>query len=111
MDFNEYQREAEKTIPEGMEKESMLINACMGLAGEAGEVIDPVKKWAFQHHDLDLNEIKDELSDVLWYCSELCTACGFSLEEVAIHNIEKLRKRYGEKFDSEKSRNRKEKDS
>lgn len=108
MDFNEYQVEAAKTIPEGMEKDSMLINACMGLAGETGEVIDPVKKWAFQKHDLDLNEVKDELSDVLWYMAELCTACGFNLEDVAVHNITKLRKRYGEKFDSEKSRNRKE---
>lgn len=108
MDFKEYQKEAAKTIPEDMEKESMLINACMGLCGEAGEVSEPVKKWAFQHHDLNLEKIKDEASDVLWYLAELCTACGFSMEDVAKHNIEKLRKRYGERFDAEKSRNREE---
>ena len=48
----------------------------------------------------------DELSDVLWYCAELATALCVDLDFVAEHNINKLKKRYPEGFDADKSINR-----
>jgi NTP pyrophosphatase (non-canonical NTP hydrolase) len=48
----------------------------------------------------------DELGDVMWYVGETAAALGVTLEEVARHNIEKLRKRYPDGFDSDRSLHR-----
>ncbi len=59
-----------------------------------------------QGHELDVEKVLDELGDVLWFAGELCDCMGISLEDVARHNIEKLRARYPEGFSAERSRNR-----
>lgn len=80
--------------------------ACLGLAGETGETLDLLKKFFYHGHDLDLVKVKKEIGDVLWYVSELCSAFGLSLQDVADANIAKLQARYGSQFSEEKSRNR-----
>ena len=113
MDFSEYQEEASKTIPSKLSEDEIVNNAIYGLVGELGELVDIVKKVKFQDHPMTIevvNHLRSELGDVLWYLSELSTGLGFPLQEVAQTNIYKLRKRYGEHFDSEKSQNRKEGD-
>lgn len=113
MDFNEYQEEASKTIPTELSEEEIVNNAIYGLIGEFGELVDIVKKVKFQGHPMTIDvvsHIRSELGDVLWYLAELSTGMGFPLQEVANANIYKLRKRYGERFDSNKSQNRKEGD-
>lgn len=50
----------------------------------------------------------EELGDVLWYCAELAVGLGVTLEDVAAANIDKLRARYPQGFDAERSRNRDE---
>ena len=87
-------------------QKDMLINSVMGLNGEAGEVIDLVKKHLFHNHELDKDKLKLELGDVLWYLAEAAEALGISLEDIAISNIDKLKRRYPEGFDFEKSINR-----
>lgn len=66
MTGNEYQAQAMRTAGEhtGMD---LLINGVMGLAGEAGECVDLVKKVLFQEHDLDRQRLAEELGDVAWY--------------------------------------------
>lgn len=103
MNLNDYQKEASKTIPEDMDKETMGINACFGLAGETGEVVDLVKKHMFQGHKLNKNELILELGDILWYIAEFATALDVDLDDIAEANIKKLRVRYGEKFEVKKS--------
>ena len=71
---------------------------------------DIIKKYKFQGHPLDEEHAKLELGDILWYVNEMAVGLGIDLEEVAWANIKKLRARYGEKFDSQKSQNRKEGD-
>jgi NTP pyrophosphatase (non-canonical NTP hydrolase) len=78
----------------------------MGLNGEAGECIDIFKKYFYQGHELDKEKLIDELGDVLWYIAETCTGIGVTMEEVAKRNIEKLRKRYPDGFEVERSVNR-----
>ena len=81
----------------------LIINACLGLSGEVGEVNDLVKKHLFQGHELNKDELINELGDIAWYLAEAATALEVDLEEILIKNIEKLKKRYPEGFDKNKS--------
>lgn len=106
MDFIEYNSKAMRTVNPNLNWNQLLINASMGLCGEVGEVADEVKKNAFHGHPLNEQAIKKELGDILWYLNLAADLFGYSLEEIAISNIEKLQKRYPDKFSSEASLNR-----
>ena len=108
MTVNEYQKLAMTTLNPELNKKDVLINGVMGLCGESGEAIDIVKKPLAQGHDLDREGLIKELGDIAWYLAETATALDVSLEEVLERNIEKLRKRYPEGFDTEKSRSRRD---
>lgn len=103
MDFNEYQKLAMITRNKEITAKDMLINSVMGLNGEAGEAIDLVKKHLFHNHELDMDKLKLELGDVLWYLAEAAESLDMSLEDIAAANIDKLKKRYPEGFDCERS--------
>ncbi|ASN68268.1 hypothetical protein 10S11_6 [uncultured Caudovirales phage] len=94
MNFREYQDKALKTKGTYTNNINQLINGVMGLNGEAGEVIDVVKKHLYQGHKLDINKIINELGDVLWYINLIADAINIDLEHVAKYNIDKLEKRY-----------------
>ncbi len=108
MTINEYQMLAMTTANKELSRTQMLENGVMGLCGEAGEAIDLVKKHLFHGHELKRDELIKELGDVAWYLAESCTALGVELEEVLTLNIEKLKKRYPEGFDKQRSINRTE---
>ena len=103
MTVNEYQKLAMTTLNPELNKKDVLINGVMGLCGESGEAIDIVKKWLAQGHELDKQKLAKELGDIAWYLAETATALDLDLEEVFAANIEKLRKRYPEGFDSQRS--------
>jgi NTP pyrophosphatase (non-canonical NTP hydrolase) len=107
---NEYQELAMRTVNPKLNKDEMLINSVMGLCGESGEAIDIVKKWFAHGHELDKEHLKKELGDVAWYLAEASSALGFTLEEILEANIDKLRKRYPEGFETKKSVERDETD-
>ena len=108
MTVNEYQKLAMTTLNPELNKKDVLINAVMGLCGESGETIDIVKKHLFQGHTLDQEKLKKELGDIAWYLAEAATALDMDLEEIFAANIEKLKKRYPEGFDTARSVNRNE---
>ena len=108
MTINEYQELAMTTLNPALDKKDVLINGVMGLCGESGEVIDVVKKWLAQGHELNREKILAELGDVAWYLAEVAYALDTPLEEVLEGNINKLKKRYPEGFDTDKSINRKD---
>ena len=103
MTVNEYQKLAMTTLNPALDKKDVLINGVMGLCGESGEAIDIVKKWLAQGHELDKEKLAKELGDIAWYLAETATALDLNLEDVFEANIEKLRKRYPDGFDSERS--------
>lgn len=103
MTINEYQKLAMTTLNPALNEKDILINGVMGLCGESGEAIDIVKKHLAQGHELDRNALIKELGDIAWYLAETAMVLGVSLEEVLALNIEKLKKRYPEGFDVEKS--------
>ena len=106
MQINEYQRLAMTTLNKDLTKKEVLVNSVMGLNGEAGEVIDLVKKHLFHGHELNKEELIKELGDVAWYLAEAAYALDIDLETILVKNIEKLKKRYPEGFSKENSINR-----
>lgn len=102
MTGNKYQQLALRTSSHGSSGD-MVLNGVMGLNGEAGECIDIVKKHLFQGHPLDTDKLLDELGDVLWYVAITADGIGVPLENIMQHNIDKLRKRYPDGFDAERS--------
>jgi len=108
MTINEYQKLAMTTLNKEMSKKDMLINGVMGLCGESGEAIDIVKKHLAQGHEIDKEKLIKELGDIAWYLAEMATVLDIEMEEIFVKNIEKLKKRYPEGFDKEKSLHREE---
>ena len=103
MTINEYQKLAMTTLNPALDKKDVLINGVMGLCGEAGEAIDIVKKHLAQGHELDHEALIKELGDVAWYLAETAYALDVSLEEVMQRNIDKLKTRYPQGFDTARS--------
>ncbi len=101
--FREYQDLSLRTMSDEA-KENPLLNAVLGLSGETGEVADLIKKSMFQGHEMDKENLKEELGDVLWYLAEACKGLDTTLDEIALMNIHKLEKRFPDhSFDKEKS--------
>lgn len=93
MNFDEYQKKSRKTAiyPDAGNN---FIYPTLGLAGEAGEVAEKIKK-VIRDKGGKIDEetrgaIKKELGDVLWYVSQIATELNISLEEAASGNISKL---------------------
>lgn len=103
MNVTEYQELAMTTLNPELNKKDVLINSVMGLCGESGEAIDIVKKWLAQGHELDKERLSKELGDIAWYLAEAATALDLSLEQILQANIDKLKKRYPDGFDSKRS--------
>lgn len=72
----------------------------LGIAGEAGECADLIKKHIGHGHPLDVEKLKLELGDVLWYVAGLATVCGLTLGDIATTNLAKLEKRYPNGFNT-----------
>jgi NTP pyrophosphatase (non-canonical NTP hydrolase) len=108
--LNSYQEEAARTMTSergAMNRDGLACEG-MGIAGEAGEVADLLKKHLFHGHPLDKDKLVKELGDVLWYVAALASHLGVDLEEVARANIKKLEKRYPNGFSKADSQNRKD---
>ncbi len=96
MQFSDYQTAAWKTAKYPQAGENIYY-AALGLGGEAGEMLNKIKKIIRDHEGIvtdDYREIcKAELGDVLWYMAALATELHIDLEKVAKDNIEKLSSR------------------
>lgn len=90
MTFDEYQTQARATAIYSRDK--AIVYPALGLAGEAGEVAEKVKKW-IRDGNLDRDAIIKELGDVMWYIAALSGDLGIDMSEVAAQNIRKLQDR------------------
>lgn len=75
-----------------------LMHATLGIAGESGEIVDAVKKHVIYNKDLDVANMREEIGDIMWYIALACRTLDFDMEEILQENIEKLAKRYPEKY-------------
>ncbi|PEM30207.1 nucleoside triphosphate pyrophosphohydrolase family protein [Bacillus wiedmannii] len=121
-ELNDYQEKALRTWNGDNSTEFRLQNVALGLAGEAGEVADAVKKAIHHGHGFSrvklegkvewkrkpvyINELAKELGDIMYYVSVGAHELGYTLQEIAEININKLAKRYPEGFNVEASINR-----
>ena len=103
MTANEYQKLAMATLNPALSKRDMLLDGALGLCGEAGEAADLLKKHLMQGHPFDRERFARELGDVAWHLAEAATALDIDLEDVLRMNLDKLRRRYPEGFDAQRS--------
>ena len=108
MTGNEYQYLAMRTASANTEKD-MLYHGVFGLTSEAGEVAGLLQK-VYQGHELDEQHMMKELGDCMWMIAEICTAMQFDLNDVMQTNIDKLKARYPNGFEAERSLHRREGD-
>lgn len=114
MDASKYQAKAARTLIdrpdfEIPDNEIMLVWNAIGLAGEAGEVAELVKKAVFHRHGIDGEfraKMVKELGDVCWYVAAMCTKLDMDLGVIMEVNIRKLEERYPEGFSSQDSKRR-----
>lgn len=110
-DVDAYQQNVLKYAPDYQHYMPNVLYAAIGMCGEAGEVSELIKKYAYHEHTIDTEHLARELGDVLWYVSYMADLFGYSLGKIMEMNQEKLAKRYPDgKFDAERSKNRKEGD-
>jgi NTP pyrophosphatase (non-canonical NTP hydrolase) len=108
MEWDQYVSAASRTAHRGPENtpRDRRLHFALGLAGEAGDVANLIKKAEFHGHGLDRPALVEELGDVLWYLAMLAEEHAISFDELAGYNLSKLRTRYPGGSSEETSRER-----
>ena len=106
MDIKEYLQNTERTRSKLSNKQLDNIHMAFGLVTEVGELVDTLKKELAYGKEIDWVNFQEEIGDILWYIAGFCNINGFDLEKIMDINIDKLKSRYPEKFDSNHAINR-----
>jgi NTP pyrophosphatase (non-canonical NTP hydrolase) len=97
MTFDDYQKQALTTALSTGDEFKDLLHWVLGINGEAGEVAEKIKKIIRDKNgeisQADKDEMAKEIGDVLWYIAVLAHELGFSFDDVAQQNIDKLQSR------------------
>ena len=104
---NDYQILAARTMNRKLYPDDQTSHALHGMVAEIGEIHSIFQK-AYQGHEIRSKNIREELGDLLWFIAEYCTSMNWNLEDIMVENIEKLKRRYPNGFDSERSVHREE---
>lgn len=105
MQINEYQQLAARTINHNLFPDEQLAHALHGMCAEVGEIHGLYQK-KYQGHIIEPEHLKKEIGDLLWFVAEYCTAHGWELDDVAQMNVNKLKARYPQGFEEERSLHR-----
>lgn len=105
MDMDRYMREAARTINHDLDCAENEMHALYGMCSEVGEIHSIYQK-AFQGHVFSDEHLIEEIGDLMWMIAELCTVRGYSLDRICQRNIDKLKSRYPDGFDAERSLHR-----
>ena len=110
MNFKKYQEGAERTFADSPSTinpyQLSELHCVIGISTEAAELLDAYKKHIYYGKPLDVVNISEEIGDVMWYVANLCRLLNFDIEKILDTNLQKLKLRYPDKFDSEKAINR-----
>ncbi len=91
-------------------KENQLIHAALGVAGEAGELVDAIKKHVIYGKPLDVANVLEEVGDTMFYLVALLNTLGITAESVINENVNKLTKRYPTTYTNKDALERKDKE-
>lgn len=105
MTFNEYQKLSERTISKKLRMKEKILHSLFGMTAEIGELHGIFQK-VYQGHVADETHMKKEIGDLLWFIAEFCTTNGWKFDEIAEMNVDKLKARYPEGFEEERSLHR-----
>lgn len=100
MDFDSYQKEAQRTdrVPArgGADDTAALIVPMLGLAGETGQLLSEYKKHLRDGdaHGLFREHVSEELGDLLWYIANVAIKFDLSLTDIAVANLAKVKQRW-----------------
>ncbi len=83
-----------------------LLHGSCGIATEAGELLDAMKKHIFYGKEIDIVNVVEELGDLMWYTAIILDELGVEFEDVMDKNINKLKARYGNKFSEDNANSR-----
>lgn len=86
--------------------QARLLHAILGISGEAGELVDAIKKTLAYGKELDLINLQEELGDVLFYIQLACNVLGIQLVDIMESNMAKLKVRYGNRYSPDAALNR-----
>ena len=89
---------------------AVLDHAALGVAGEAGELVDAVKKYTIYNKPLDLENVVEELGDLEFYMEMLRQKLSISRHETLQHNIDKLSVRYKDGYSDKQAQDRADKE-
>lgn len=106
---NEYQERARRTLRPAQAltpEQGLMLNMTLGLAGEAGEVVELVKKAIFHGHHFSVVNVAEELGDILYYVAMIADLINVNLETVMKDNQAKREARYPNGFSEERSQQR-----
>ena len=105
----ELKKPGEDVLSELSPVDANLVHLALGVAGEAGELVDAIKKATIYGKPLDMENMCEELGDLEFYMAAIRQCCGFTRRDVLRHNIAKLRKRYGGSYSNEAAKARADK--
>lgn len=86
-----------------------MAHFALGVAGEAGELVDPIKKHLFYKSLLNHESVAEELGDLLWYMTAIAETLGLSMLDIAMTNKAKLERRYQNGFTEAEAKSRADK--
>ena len=89
--YSEFVKALLKQMPT---REDYLMHAAIGISGEAGELLDAVKKTWVYGKPLDLENVREEIGDILFYVTAMMNMLGLDEEEIVLENVAKLEARY-----------------
>lgn len=100
----------EKVVQDLTPSTADLLHMAVGVSGEAGELLDAVKKAAIYAKPIDLENVIEELGDLEFYLEGIRQNLGISREETLVNNINKLKVRYdGLKYSNKAAQERADK--
>lgn len=83
-----------------------MLHAAVGLATEASEALDMLKKHIYYGKEMDIPNFREEIGDSQWYAALGAEAIGAELTDIQETNIRKLKRRYPDAFTKEHAINR-----
>lgn len=99
-------------LHEMTDRQAHLLHMAVGVAGEAGELLDVIKKSAIYQHSLGLENIIEELGDLEFYMAGIRQALDLTRKQVLQRNVDKLIIRYPKAtFTNQDAQERKDKDA